>query len=141
MGDATEQTKDVGMCYKALGLSFSDPPPQVEKMYLKIKGDGTKAMRSEDPAVRKNATEKLQLLEEMYATITNSLVYRDYAKQYEKRKQIEEEERQAQKQKKQEEQSSLVICPNCGKMIPASLEVCVYCNKKTKSIIDKLRFW
>lgn len=142
MDGSPEKTMDAATCYKALGLSFSDPPPQVEKMYLKIKEDCSKAIRSTDPAMRKNGTEKLQLLEEMYTTITKSLVYKDYAREYEKRKAIEEEAHQTQQQKLDEEKSALVICPGCGKMIPAYLAVCVYCNKKTKtSIIDKLRFW
>lgn len=142
MDGSPEQQRDAATCYKALGLSFSDPPPQVEKAYLKIKEECSRAMRSGDPAMREKGTEKLLLLEEMYATITKSLVYKDHAKEYEKRKAVEEEERQARQQKLAEEKSALIICPGCGKMIPAHLAVCVYCNKKTQSsILDKLRFW
>jgi len=138
MSDSTEK-KGAVECYKELGLLLSDPPPEVEKAFNKLKRDYAKAKRSDDPETRNSAIEKLQHLEEMYTTITFSIAYKDSARQYEKR---QEEERIARQKKLEEENSTKVICPNCGKISPASFNVCIFCSKSIKtSLLDKLMFW
>lgn len=138
MSDSTEK-KGAVECYKKMGLSLSDPPPEVEKAYQKIKRDYAKAMRSDDPVTRNNMKVKLQELEEMYTTVTSSLAYKEISKQYEKK---QEEDLKARQQKLEEEMMNKVICPNCGKILPASFKVCIFCSKTIKiSFLDKLMFW
>ena len=138
MSDSTEK-KGAVECYKEMGLSLSDSPPEVEKAYQKIKRDYAKAMQTDDSATRKILTEKIHQLEEMYTTITSSIAYKDAEKQYEKRI---EEERKARQQKLEEENSTKIICPHCGKISPGSFTVCIFCSKSMKSsFLDKLMFW
>jgi hypothetical protein len=134
MGSADENVSlDVDLCYKALGLSYSDPPERVEKAYASLKEKYTRDMQSSDLAARKNAPQELKQLDELYKTITESLVYKDYAREYEKQRQKQEAERQEKLQKKQAEKTAIINCPYCGKLISRSITTCPYCNKKQSS--------
>lgn len=142
MSDSAKEKElaDVELCYKAMGLSFSDPPDQVERVYRKLKDDCGKAMRTGSPAERVQATENLKQLEELFETITNSLIYKDYAREYEKYKQIKAEQMAARKQKQEQkiEKEELVKCPYCQKPISAKLKVCLYCHGKILTPMERL---
>ena len=132
-----QEFSDIELCYKAMGLSFSDNPEQVEKTYLKLKDEYTRAMRSSDTSERTTATENLKQLEELFTTIKDSVIYKDYAKEYEKYKAAKAEKIAARKQKQQEEQPAvkddLASCPYCNKPISSKLKVCIYCHAKILS--------
>lgn len=148
MGSTAEKEKefsDIELCYKAMGLSFSDNPEQVERTYRKLKEEYTKAMHSVDTAVRSAAAENLKQLEELFATITGSLIYKDYAREYEKYKQLKTEqlaERKLKQQKAPVPKEALKPCPYCSKPIAANLKVCIYCHGKiltpAEQIISKI---
>ena len=57
-----KEFSDIELCYKAMGLSFSDNPEQVEKTYRKLKDEYTKAIRSTDQKERLAASENLKQL-------------------------------------------------------------------------------
>lgn len=144
MSEASEKEKefaDIDLCYKALGLSFSDNPEQVEKTYKKLKDDYGKAMRSTDLTERTTATENLKQLEELFATITGSLIYKDYAREFE-RYQALHAEKIAERKLKQQQQAAvkeaLVNCPYCKKPIAAKLKVCIYCHGKILTPMEQL---
>lgn len=144
MGEAADKEKelsDIELCYKAMGLSFSDNPEQVEKTYRKLKDEYGRAMRSSDQAERAAATENLKQLEELFTTITGSMIYKDYAREYEKYKEIKASE-MSERQKKKAEQSAvkeeLVNCPYCHKLIAPKLKVCMYCRGKILTPMEKL---
>ncbi len=132
MSDSAKQKEldDVELCYKAVGLSFSDPPDQVERVFKKLREEYNAAARSADPAARKAGADNLKQLEELYETITGSLIYKDYAREYEKYKQVKEAERQARLEKAKAKPVPMKICPYCGKSFMASLPSCSYCHKK-----------
>lgn len=145
MSDAAAKEKelsDIELCYKAMGLSFSDNPQKVESVYSKLKDDYGKLMRSSDPSERVRATESMKQLEELFSTITGSLIYKDYAREYEKYKQAKAEEIQARKQKQELQQqidrNTLVDCPYCRKLISPKLKICIYCHGKILSPMEQM---
>ena len=143
MSNAAEKEKelsDIELCYKAMGLSFSDNPEQVERTYRKLKDEYGKIMRSTDPYERLNATENLKQLEELFATITGSLIYKDYAREYEKYQALKAEKLAERKQKQQQQavKEALISCPYCKKPIAAKLKVCIYCHGKILTPMEQL---
>lgn len=144
MSSESEKEKefsDIELCYKAMGLSFSDNPEQVEKTYRKLKDEYGKAMRSTDPSERSRAAENLKQLEELFSTITGSLIYKDYAAEYEKYKVLKAEQMSARKQKQQEQpvvKEALINCPYCKKPIAAKLKICIYCHGKILTPMEQL---
>jgi hypothetical protein len=144
MSDAADKEKelsDIELCYKAMGLSFSDNPEQVERTYRKLKDEYTKIMHSSDLAARAGASENLKQLEELFTTITGSMIYKDYAREYEKYKALKAEEMAARKQKQQQKpvvKETLVKCPYCHKLIAPKLKVCLYCHGKILTPMEQL---
>ncbi|MEI6208321.1 MAG: hypothetical protein WCP20_16190 [Desulfuromonadales bacterium] len=143
MSDLTEkELSDIELCYKAMGLSFSDNPEQVQQTYKKLKDEYTRAIRSPDPAERSNASENLKQLEELFETITGSLIYKDYAREYEKYKAIKAEQlserKQKQQQKQAEDKEAVINCPYCHKPIAAKLKMCIYCHGKILTPMEQL---
>ena len=134
MSDVSEKEKelsDIELCYKAMGLSFSDNPEQVERTYRKLKDEYTKAMHSSDLAARGSASGNLKQLEELFTTITGSLIYKDYAKEHEKYKELKAEQSAARKLKQPTAvNGALIVCPHCNKQIASNLKVCIYCHGK-----------
>lgn len=134
MSEVSEkELSDIELCYKAMGLSFSDNPEQVEKTYRKLKDAYSKAMHLPNSTERATATENLKQLEELFTTITGSLIYKDYAREYEKYKAEKAEQLAARKPKQQQQpdvKEVMINCPYCKKPIPPKLKVCLYCHGK-----------
>ncbi len=142
MSDVSEKEKelsDIELCYKAMGLSFSDNPEQVESVYKKLKDEYGKAIRSTDQAARSAATESLKQLEELFLTIKGSMIYKDYAREYEKYKALKAEQMAARKLKQPPPvKETLVKCPFCQKLIMPKLKVCIYCHGKILTPMEQL---
>lgn len=144
MSDGAEKERelsDIELCYKAMGLSFSDNPEQVEKTYRKLKDEYGRSMRSADVAERTAATENLKQLEELFTTITGSLIYKDYAREFEKYQALKAErlaERKLKQQQKPVVKETLVSCPYCRKTIAQSLKVCIYCHGKILTPMEQI---
>ena len=142
MSDVSEkELSDIELCYKAMGLSFSDNPEQVEKTYQKLKDEYSKGMRSSDATERSTAAGNFKQLEELYTTITGSLIYKDYAREFEKYKAGKAEELAKRKQKLQQKpvvKEALIKCPYCQKPIAAKMKVCIYCHGKILMPIEKI---
>ncbi|MFZ4855455.1 MAG: hypothetical protein ACOYL3_03580 [Desulfuromonadaceae bacterium] len=142
MSEVSEnELSDIELCYKAMGLSFSDNPEQVEKTYRKLKDEYSKAIRSSDATERSTASENMKQLEELFTTITGSLIYKDYAREYEKYKALKDEQNAARRKKQQ--QKPVVIekhinCPYCKKLIAPKLKVCIYCHGKILTPMEKI---
>lgn len=142
MSDVSQKEKelsDIELCYKAMGLSFSDNPEQVERTYRKLKDEYGRAMRSTDPSERVKASENLKQLEELFTTITGSLIYKDYAREFEKY-QASKAEKQAERKQKQPPavKEALIKCPYCNKPIASKLKVCIYCHGKILTPMEQL---
>src|SRR5450432_185435 len=144
MSDVSEKDKelsDIELCYKAMGLSFSDNPEQVEKTYRKLKEEYGMAMRSSDTSERVGASDNLKQLEELFTAITGSLIYKDYAREYEKYQALKAEKLAESKLKQQQKpivMEPLVNCPYCKKLILPKLKVCIYCHGKILTPMEKL---
>lgn len=142
MSDVSEkELSDIELCYKAMGLSFSDNPGQVERTYRKLKDEYEKAVRSTDLAARSSAAENLKQLEELFTTITGSLIYKDYAREYEKYQELKAEQLADRKQKQQQKpvlKETHVSCPYCKKTISPQLKVCIYCHGKILTPMEQL---
>lgn len=140
-GVPEKELSDIELCYKAMGLSFSDNPEQVSKTYRKLKEEYTRAMHSSDSAERHSAAENLKQLEELFSTITESLIYKDYAREYEKYLALKAEERAERKLKQDQHpvvKEALIDCPFCHKPIPAKVKMCMYCHGKIVTPLEKL---
>ena len=142
MSDVGEkELSDIELCYKAMGLSFSDNPEIVEKTYRKLKDEYSKAMHSTDHAQRATASGNLKQLEELFTTITGSMIYKDYAREYEKYKAEKAAQLAERKQKQQEKpvvKDPLVSCPYCKKMITSNQKVCIYCHGKILTPMEQM---
>ncbi len=141
MNDVSDQEKefsDIELCYKAMGLSFSDNPDQVNRTYQKLKDEYVKELRSPDVSGRTRAAENLKQLEELFKTITGSLIYKDYAGEYEKYKALKAENLAARKQKQPVEKEELIKCPYCSRPIHYKLKVCIYCHGKILTPFEQL---
>jgi hypothetical protein len=126
----TEIYDDIDLCYKVMGLTFSDPPDRVDRVYNGLIEEYNHNLHSGDQAVRKQAQENIEQTKDLYERITNSMIYKDYAREYEKYKLLKAEEMQARKQKQEAVKEELVNCPYCRKMISPKLKVCLYCHGK-----------
>jgi len=142
VGDPTrnlmEIYDDIDLCYKVMGLTFSDPPDKVDKVYNSLIAEYTKSMQSADPVGRQAAKENLAQTKELYERITGSMIYKDYAREYEKYKQLKAEEMQARKQKQEAEREVMACCPYCNRQIPAKQKVCIYCHGKILTPMELL---
>lgn len=125
---------DIDLCYKVMGLTFSDPPEKVDRVYKSLVAEYTKASGIGDPTSRQNAKANLEQVQDLYERITSSMIYKDYAREYEKYKQLKEAERAEKgiKQKVAPEppKPTVINCPYCNKKISADLKVCLYCHHK-----------
>jgi len=129
---------DIDLCYKVMGLTFSDPPDKVDKVYNGLIAEYTKSMQSADPAARQAAKDNLEQTKDLYERITGSMIYKDYAREYEKYKQLKAEEMQARKQKQEAEKEVMASCPYCNRQIPAKHKVCIYCHGKILTPMELL---
>ena len=133
-----EYYDDIELCYKGMGLTFSDTPVKVDKVYNSLVVEYTNNMNSADPAVRQAAIDNLKQVKDLHERITCSMIYKDYAREYEKYKLLKDEEKQARKQKHETEREVMVSCPYCSKQLPAKQKVCVYCHGKILSPTEML---
>jgi hypothetical protein len=137
MGDSAKNLMeiydDIDLCYKVMGLTFSDNPERVDRVYKGLMEEYDRDLKSNDPAVRKQAQENIDQTKDLYERITGSMIYKDYAREYEKYKQLKEEERKEKQLKAEAARASMIPCPHCGKLISASLKSCMYCNKSLPS--------
>ncbi len=124
---------DIDLCYKVMGLSFSDPPHQVDRVYKRLIDEYSQKLTSGDMAVRKEAQENLVQTKDLYERITGSMIYRDYAREYEKYKELKEAQRTEKQQKAEAEKNLMVNCPFCKKLISPKLKACLYCHGKILS--------
>ena len=135
-----KELSDIELCYKAMGLSFSDNPEQVEKTYRKLKDEYSKSTHSSDATERSTATENMRQLEELFTAITGSLIYRDYAREHEKYKALKVEELAKRKQKQPPvDKNALINCPYCHKPIAPKSKTCIYCRGKIMTTFERLK--
>lgn len=142
MSDVGEkELSDIELCYKAMGLSFSDNPEVVEKTYRKLKDEYSKTMHSSDHAQRAVASENMKQLEELFTTITGSMIYKDYAREFAKYQAIHAEKLAERKLKQQQQaavKEELFSCPYCKKLIAKKMKICIYCHGKILTPVEQL---
>jgi len=133
-----EYYDDIDLCYKVMGLTFSDPPDKVDRVYNSLVAEYSKNMQSADPAGRQTAKDNLEQVKELYERITGSMIYKDYAREYEKYKQLKESQKSEKQQKAEAEKSLMVSCPYCAKLINPAQKTCIYCNRRILSPMEML---
>ena len=134
----TETYDEIDLCYKVMGLSFSDPPDKVDRVYNGLVAEYSNSMKSTDPATRQSAKENLEQTKDLYERITGSMIYKDYAREYEKYKQLKAEQAEARRQKQEVEKELMVSCPYCRKLIIPTSKVCLYCHGKIYTPMELL---
>lgn len=98
-------------------------------------------MHPSDATDRATATENMKQLEELFSTITGSLIYKDYAREYEKYKALKAEKLAERKQKQPQQpvvKEVMVKCPYCYKPISSKLKVCIYCHGKILTPMEQM---
>ena len=137
MGDSTKNIMeiydDIDLCYKVMGLSFSDNPDRVDKVYKSLMDEYQQLLQSSDSAARKQAQENIDQTKDLYERITGSMIYKDYAREYEKYKALKDAQKQEKQQKAEAEKDLMVECPYCNKKISPKIKVCMYCHGKILS--------
>jgi DNA-directed RNA polymerase subunit RPC12/RpoP len=129
---------DIDLCYKVMGLTFSDPPDKVDKVYRGLLDKYNRDAHSQDLALRNKANDNLEQLQDLYERITNSMIYKDYAREYEKYKILKSNEVGGGKENRELEKDLMVNCPYCNKKINQKLKVCLYCHGKILTPIELL---
>ena len=69
------------------------------------------------------------------------MIYKDYAREFEKYKALKAEQLAARKLKQQQKpviKETLVNCPYCKKLIAPKLKVCIYCHGKILTPMEQL---
>jgi hypothetical protein len=64
------------------------------------------------------------------------MIYRDYAREYEKYSQLKKEHEE--KKRKEEKPAVMVRCPYCNKLISEKIKVCMYCHGKILTPLEML---
>lgn len=133
---------DIDLCYKVMGLTFSDPPEKVDRVYKTLVQEYTRGASTGDPASRQTAKANLEQVNELYERITSSQIYKDYAREYEKYKQLKEAQKaekvNQQKKAPEPEKPTVINCPYCNKKIGAELKVCIYCHHKILTPFEQM---
>ena len=130
--------EQIELCYKVLGLSLSDPPEKIDQQYRSLLDQYNRQLKIGDPGSRQEAKANLEQVEELYATITGSLIYKDYAREYAKYKELKEHTQKERHQKSEEQKKVQLNCPYCGKILAASVKTCPYCHQKYRSPTEML---
>lgn len=141
--DLNEMYDDIDLCYKVMGLTFSDPPDKVDRVYKGLVAEYTKNASIGDPTSRQSAKANLEQVHDLYERITSSMIYKDYAREYEKYKQLKDIEK-AEKAKKANKhhaapevaKPTVINCPYCNKKISVELKVCIYCHHKIMTPVE-----
>lgn len=121
--------KDIELCYTAMGLSIGDSPAKIEMMYNRLCEMYKAKLIASDPRAHMEAKENLDLIEEMYNKIKNSVTYQSMAKDYEKRGKLQGEERSRPSDIDATLlKSSMMNCPKCHTVISKDSKVCPRCK-------------
>lgn len=129
---------DIDLCYKVMGLTFSDPPDKVDKVYNELVDRYTRESHGSDMEARQKSQVNLEQVHDLYERITSSMIYKDYAREYEKYKQLKAEQTKDKKQPEAEKPPEMMRCPYCNKQFSAKLKVCIYCHGKILTPMEKL---
>lgn len=133
-----EKYNDIELCYKVMGLEFSDPPEKVDKVYHDLLAGYKHQLRSSGPGEIQDAKKNIEQVQELYERITCSLIYRDYAREYEKYRQAKHAEKEQRQHHPPVEKSMLINCPLCGKVMHKGYKTCPSCHKKVYSKFELL---
>ncbi|GAM07853.1 hypothetical protein OR1_00122 [Geobacter sp. OR-1] len=125
-----EKYDNLELCYKVMGLSFSDPPEKVDKVFNNLMAGYKQKLRSSKPDEAQDAQMNIEQIQEIYERITNSMIYKDYAREYEKYKNAQNAVKEERQMKAHVEKSTFVNCPSCGKILNIGFKTCPYCRKK-----------
>lgn len=118
------ERNDVSLCFQALGIEFGAPPEDVEKAYQRMVAEIKKKQSSPDPSVRTEAANDLDLANDLYEKIRNSITYHSKLQEADKLASIKQSSQQ-----KKEAVQQYQICPSCNKTIGASFKKCPYCRE------------
>jgi hypothetical protein len=129
---------DIDLCYKVMGLTFSDPPDKVDSVYKELVDKYTRESHGADLERRQGAQVNLEQVHDLYERITSSLIYKDYAREYEKYKQLKAEQNKGKKKPEAEKPPEMMRCPYCDKQISAKLKECIYCHGKILTPMEML---
>ncbi|NVO01019.1 MAG: hypothetical protein HXX17_17045 [Geobacteraceae bacterium] len=135
MADNNERN-DVSLCFQALGIEFGAPPEEVEKAYQKIIADIKRKATSPDPSVRAEAMNDLDLINELYEKIRNSITYSSKLREAENAAAIK-----ASMKKIAAAEPQFKICPSCQKTISFHLKKCPFCREVIRTPLEKLIYF
>jgi hypothetical protein len=123
---------DVSLCFQALGIEFGAPPEEVEKAYQKLLAEIKRKQASPDPAKRSEAAGDLELAQDLYEKIRNSVTYSSRLRD------MNHSESLKGQAKKESAVQQYKICPSCKKTIGAAFKKCPFCREPIRTPLEQL---
>lgn len=128
-----DERNDVSLCFQALGIEFGSPPEAVEKAYQKVIADIKRKSTSPDPAIRAEAMNDVDLINDLYEKIRNSVTYNSKLKEAENAAALK-----ASMKKAGPVEPQFKICPSCQRSIAFHIKKCPFCREVIRTPLEKL---
>jgi hypothetical protein len=136
----TELT-DIVLCYQAMGVPLDSSPAAIERAFRMLTDASKEKYASTDPAIREDGRQSLELLEQMYSKIQNSVTYKAMEREQLRR---QENSQKVETQVKRPvhravlEQKQMVLCPRCNGSIAKGEKTCPICKSAQATSLEKL---
>jgi hypothetical protein len=126
------ELKDVELCYKGMGIPFDSSPDEVERAYRSLTERFKRDMLSPDLDKRLKAKEDIEVVNNLYGKIKNSV---NYQRKLRERGYAPDELEGSQKRRTEASGTRIIlkICPSCNNSINGHLKVCPICKKRVYS--------
>ena len=132
------ELKDVELCYKGMGIPFDSSPDDVERAYRSLTERFKRDMLSPDLEKRLKAKDDIEVVNNLYGKIKNSV---NYQRKLRERSYAPDELEGSQKRIAEANVPKIIlkICPSCNNSINGVLKVCPICKKRIySSIFEKI---
>lgn len=131
---------DVALCYQAMGIELDASPPEIERMYRWMQEQYRRKLDASEEALRQEARQSLELLQEMYERIRGSITYQAAHQQYQKKTSSAGTASAARRPLHHAtvQKSFMINCPRCNGWINKGVESCPICKAPVLSLGQKL---
>ena len=138
--EQNNELTDIALCYQSMGVPLDASPAQIEQMYKALTEENNRRQASADPAIRADAKQSQDLVNEMYEKIRGSITYRAMEKDYHKKGLDAQDNRQKRPapQALIQNRTVLVNCPRCNGSITKGLKVCPICKYRLYTVTEQI---
>ncbi|HJV66705.1 MAG TPA: hypothetical protein VJ550_13285 [Geomonas sp.] len=134
-----KELNDITLCYQAMGLALDASPETVDRRYRALCDEYRKKSASPDVSVREEAKVSLELLNEMYQNIRNSITFLAAERESEKRRQAAGVQAPVKRvHSAVAERGVMMACPRCNGSIVIGSKVCPICKVEILTTAEKI---